>query len=179
MQITMRIFKIASMCIFALFVYTNTTLAESLPLDYKIKIALTFHFINLTQFKDGPRDSVTLCISGSKEVFGYFLAIDGLKGDKYTMNIVHKLPKDDLKECNALFIERNEPKYISDLLNQLRAQPILTIGDTGVFCEIGCVFNFVKAKGDKIAFEINNYQHAKEQGLEIGHQVLSRAVRVR
>ena len=82
----------------------------------------------------------------------------------------------DLKECDLLFICSTEKKNLKAILNRIKGEPILTVGDMKNFLETGGMINLLKV-GSKVRWEIN-HTRVKESGLRLNSQLLRAAVRV-
>jgi hypothetical protein len=57
-------------------------------------------------------------------------------------------------QCHILFICRSEEERLAEILKVTRGKPILTIGDTAGFAELGVLVNLV-LEGEKLRFVIN------------------------
>ena len=57
------------------------------------------------------------------------------------------------KSCNMLYISNSEKDHLEEILEAIKNQPILVIGDTYGFAERGVGINFVII-GNKIQFEV-------------------------
>lgn len=79
----------------------------------------------------------------------------------------------DIKKCNLLFISRSEKYRLSQIINSIQDQPILTISDSKEFSGKGVIINF-RIDEDKIRFEIDeNAVH--NAGLYMSHLLLKEA----
>ena len=85
--------------------------------------------------------------------------------------LIQPIEKDsDLGKCQILFISDSEKNRLSEILDKIKALPVLTVGETDQFMESGVVINFVKKEG-KIRLEIN-LEAARQARLEISAQLL-------
>jgi hypothetical protein len=78
---------------------------------------------------------------------------------------------DDLTQCHILFLSGLEPKKLVEILAKVKAAPVLTVGETEPFLELGGMINFMKKDG-KIRLEINPAT-AQEAQLQISSKLLS------
>lgn len=83
---------------------------------------------------------------------------------------------EELLECQIVFIEESSPKKLSRILSQLKNYPILTIGDSPAFSNLGGMLH-VSVKNNRITFVANQIQ-ARSSGLEISSKLLKLATEV-
>lgn len=146
------------------------------PTEYEVKAAFIH---NVAKFVDWPITPATsegflrFCVLGP-DVFGH--AIEVLK-DKQIRNVTWQViaanGKTDLKECRVLFISGAEPGSLKRILDSVKSSPVLTIGDTEGYAELGVIVNFYLEEG-KVRFEINA-EAAKRAGLKMSSQLLKLA----
>ena len=85
--------------------------------------------------------------------------------------VIQPIEKDgDAGKCQILFISDSEKNRLSEILDKIKALPVLTVGETDQFVELGGVINFVKKEG-KVRLEINS-EAARQARLEISSQLL-------
>ncbi len=73
--------------------------------------------------------------------------------------------------CHLLFISGSEKKNLSKILDYTRGKPILTIGDTDKFADMGVLINFYLSSG-KVRFEVNE-SAVRESGLHFSYLLLN------
>ena len=74
-------------------------------------------------------------------------------------------------KCNILFISDSEKKHLGDILDKIKALPVLTVGESDQFLEQGGMINFVKKRGN-IRLEIN-LDAARQARLQISSKLLN------
>ena len=79
--------------------------------------------------------------------------------------------------CHMLFISSSEEKKLSEILDAVKNQSILTVAEIKQFVESGGIINFTVV-GEKVRFEINLGQ-AKKINLKINPKLLKLAVTVK
>ena len=84
--------------------------------------------------------------------------------------------EESLKACHLLFICRSEQKQLSDIMDIVSKNGVLTVGDTDGFTESGVAINFLIVN-NKIRFNIN-LTAAENNGLKIRSQLLRLAKKV-
>jgi hypothetical protein len=127
--------------------------------EYRVKAAFLFHFAQLV---DWPPDTLadkdkafTLCTIG-QDSFGGDLeaALQGKSIGTNPLQIRHlKLPK-EVQGCQMVFIGNRERKQIAPLLNILKDEAILTVGESNDFVKQGGMIGFFM-EDDKVRFEVN------------------------
>ena len=94
------------------------------------------------------------------------------KGTK--LNIRRKVSSGHFSDCSILFVSSSERNNLDEILNKVKASPILLIGDTPGYAEKGVGINFYK-KGTQIGFKINKKAITKS-GLKISSELLKLAI---
>lgn len=159
-----------------LFRAANVAGGEVSMTEYQVK---ALFLLNFTKYVDWPPVSFagtnTPIIIGlyGEDKFGDALkqAVEGktISGRRI---ILQRFEKDDESgKCHILFISDSEKKRLGEILDKIRALPVLTVGETDQFMEQGGVINFVKKEG-KIRLEIN-LDAARQAKLEISSKLLS------
>ena len=86
--------------------------------------------------------------------------------------VIRHIAVDESTEgCHILFISDSEKKRLGEILDKIKARPVLTVGETGQFLESGGMINFVKKEG-RIRLEIN-LDAARQAGLQISSKLLN------
>jgi len=83
---------------------------------------------------------------------------------------------DDWSKCHVLFVGASETKRLAEILNRVKAKPVLTVGEAEGFTDQGGTINFIKKDG-KVRFEID-LTAAHTAQLSISSKVLSLADKV-
>lgn len=146
--------------------------------EYQVKAAFLFHF---AQFVDWPSEAfkdaaspLTYCTVGEDPFHG---ALDGsLNGktiDGRPARVVHFRQAQEIQGCQILFLGTPEKKSINATLANLRASPVLTVGESENFVQQGGMIGFF-LEDNKVRFEINldAAEHAK---LKISARLLALA----
>jgi hypothetical protein len=81
-----------------------------------------------------------------------------------------------LKKCHLLFICPSEKKTVSEIIDFVKNQGVLTVADTQEFLEAGGIVNFV-IEDNKVRFDIN-LTASEKAGLKIRSQLLRLAKKV-
>jgi hypothetical protein len=84
---------------------------------------------------------------------------------------------EELRGCHVAFISRSESKHYAKILQVLKDENALTVGETPDFLDAGGTVTF-SFQGDSLQFEVS-LAAANNSHLEISCYLLSRARRVR
>ena len=166
--------------------------------EYKVKAAFLYNFVKFVDWpkeKMGdPNDPITIGVIG-KDPFGKAFEpvkdkkVKGRKVVVKQFKSITELKKlgesgkgeldkqiEGVKKCHLLFVCSSEKESIKEILDTLKDQSVLTVGDTNDFLESGGVINFVMEK-QKVRFEISD-SAAKRSKLKIRSQLLRLAKKV-
>lgn len=146
--------------------------------EYKVKAAFVFHFAqfvewptNAFQSENGP---LIIGILGN-DPFGS--AIDEIvRGEvvrNHPLQVQRYRTLNDVKGCHILYVCPSEASNTRAIVERLRGQSVLTVGETENFARSGGVIRFLK-EGNKIRFRIN-VQAAAEANVTISSKLLRAA----
>jgi hypothetical protein len=82
----------------------------------------------------------------------------------------------ELRSCQILFVSRSEQKRYSQVLEAVRGQSVLTVGETTTFLDAGGIVSFMMQQ-ETLQFEVNLTEATKAH-LRISSQMLALARRV-
>jgi len=182
--------------VLALFAVPQARAADSTSVrEYQVKAAFLYNFI---MFVDWPNEKIgsnnepiVIGIIGKdpfenafdpvkdkqakdrKVIIKRFKGLEELKKDQATFN----QEIETIRKCHLLFICRSEEKVAKEIIDLVKNNNVLTVGDMPKFLEVaGGIINFVLEE-QKVRFEINGTA-AKEAKLQIRSQLLRLATRV-
>ncbi len=146
--------------------------------EYQVKAAFLYNF---TKFTDWPASAfastnapIVIGVVG-EDPFGQLLD-ETVKGELVRNRplVVRRLRAgEDLSACHVLFISRSEKERLPEILNQLQAKPVLTLGDVGGFAEQGGMVNLLLVQ-KTVKLEINQAV-VETAGLRISAKLLNLA----
>jgi hypothetical protein len=148
------------------------------PAEYVIKAAYLYNF---AMFVEWPADAfsrqdspIVIGIAGTDR-FG--AALEEIVRNKKVNNrrlVVKRLQSHlDLTSCHIVFFHSGEGGKIADIVQQLRAAPVLLVGETSDFAKRGGMINFT-VEDNKVRCEIN-VAAARRGRLTISSKLLSLA----
>jgi hypothetical protein len=144
--------------------------------EYHVKALFLYNFAKYVQWPDGvfPNSNapITIGIVGDDN-FGKDLpnAVEGKTVNGRGFVIKHLSATDDPAGCQILFISRSESSHVGQILANLAAQPVLTVGEDKAFSQNGGTINFVLMDGN-VRLEIN-MDSADKAGLKISSRLLA------
>jgi hypothetical protein len=140
-----------------LLLLTGSLWASGASPEYAVKAAYIYNFVRFTEWpKSAEPATLTVCIYG-KDPFGERLAemLQGklVHGQSITLRAL-PVGTGDWDGCQAVFFGVSSRESIDAALKALRGRPILTIGESKSFAEIGGMIGFVVEDG-RVRFEVN------------------------
>ncbi|MGA3017638.1 MAG: YfiR family protein [Bryobacteraceae bacterium] len=146
----------------ALFVPVALLLAARVPVaaqvfkEYEVKAAILYKFAGFVEWPAAPAGA-PLCIGVlGHDPFGPALdqAIQGKSINGRPFVIQRFKTGQETGNCQIVFVSSSEKKVLRGILDRLRREPILTVGDTPGFCEDGGIVNLELAD-NRVHFQIN------------------------
>ena len=158
-----------------LFSLVRTAMAEPIP-EYEMKAAYLYNFAAFTTWPLQQDKKIRLCVLG-KDSFGGSLEelTKNTIGDKHI--VLSYLPNMQVAgNCQILFVDTSERPNATEILNQLRGAPVLTVTDNEDLFNAGAMIGlFVENR--RLVFDIN-YAQAKHSRLAISSKLLRIARKV-
>jgi len=149
---------------------------ETSPAEYRVK---SLFLLNFAKYVDWPANAFAAASTP--------IAIGLIGEDKFTAELAKTVEgkivsgrriviqpietDDDLGKCHILFIAGSDKKRQDEILDKIKALPVLTVGETDQFIDRGGMINFVKREG-KVRLEIN-LDASRQVRLEISARLLS------
>ena len=148
-------------------------MAQAEPTEYEVKAAFLYNFAKFATWPDaafaGPGGFLDLCVLGSNEFGTHLEQLSGQPVEGRTLRVL-PISLDQAAGCHLLFVSRSEEGRAPAILDQVRGQPVLTVGDHDGFAERGGVIN-LQVVGDNVRFEINP-DAAQQAGIALSSQLL-------
>jgi hypothetical protein len=146
--------------------------------EYQVKAAFLCNFANFVEWPaaafNGPGDPLSICVLG-RNPFGNTLqnliAGKSVEGRTFVVREIEGLR--EAGSCQILFISSSERLRFRSILESLKGQSVLSVGDTNDFIADGGVVD-LRLEGGKVRVEINS-QAAKERNLRISPHLLELA----
>lgn len=146
-------------------------------LEYHVKAAFIYNFIAFTYWPESTNQIIQLCIYGENYFGNEIEKLQNKSINKRPINVIHANEFDQLKQCQAVFFSKSlSPHHLSNALESLSNQPILTLADTATAISQGVTIN-MNLINDKIVFEVN-LAIARKSGLDISSKLLQLATKV-
>jgi hypothetical protein len=145
--------------------------------EYEIKAAYLYNFINYIEW---PADAsspaggtLTIGIVGESPFSGVFSSLNGKQIKGRTLAVKQIASLKDADGCQIVFVFASEKPRVTEVLDQLKDSPTLTVGEVDGFAARGGIINFILER-NKVRFEINP-DAAKRLGLNISSELLKLA----
>jgi hypothetical protein len=127
--------------------------------EYEVKAAFLFHFAQLTDWPAGALEagdpSLKLCILDDEPSRQELQnTIDGKVVGGRVLHVRTISQLQEIRDCNILFLSRDEVQRQTAIVRSLRGMPVLTVGETANFLSEGGMIRFHLEDG-KVRFDIN------------------------
>jgi hypothetical protein len=150
--------------------------------EYQLKAAVVYNFAKFVEWPPqsfaSASDPIAVCIIGENP-FGGWLGetLGGRAVGGRSFVIRHVSEPHEVTRCQILFVSSSEKKRFHAILAEIRADGVLTVGDTPGFAALGGVVN-LRLDGETVRMEVN-IESAKQKKLQISAKLLSLALIVR
>ena len=152
----------------------NQGSAQSQADEYRVKAAFLFHFAQLVVWPaDAPSADKPLgvCTVGDDPFHGALeTEVEGKTVGSRTMHVRHLKLNQDLRECQIVFVGKEEDKHIASLIATLGNAPVVTVGENEGFLLQGGIIRFC-LEDNRVRFEIN-LEAAEKAKLKISSRLL-------
>jgi hypothetical protein len=154
---------------------TGPARAQSQASEYHVKAAFLFHFVQLVEWPAGAMGNeinpITLCTMGEDPFRGDLEAtLAGKTVGTRAMIVRHLKAEEDFQGCQVLFVSGHDATRLAPLLQRLKDDPILTVGESDAFVEQGGMIQFLLVD-NKVRFAIN-VEAAERAKLKISSRLL-------
>jgi len=152
--------------------------AGDASLEYQVKAAFIFNFTQFIQWpaaafaaEDAPFIIATVGDDPSGGAIDQ--AVAGKKVEKHPVVVKHFADAAHIGECHVLFVPASQDANLPQIMKEVGAKAVLTVGETDAFPKAGGEARFYLDDG-KVRFEINPDAAAKA-GLKVSAKLLSLA----
>lgn len=160
---------------------TMPSSAQTQADEYRIKAGFIFHFAQFVEWPAGTftnsAGSITFCTLGEDPFHGDMESL--LRGKLVagkSVRVLHLKQVQDSKQCNVLFLDKNDDQLVPSALATVENLPILTVGESDDFLERGGMIRFCM-EDRRIRFEVNQ-QAAEATHLKVSARLLLLAKKV-
>ena len=143
---------------------------------YQVKALILFNF---TKYVDWPPQAfagtntpITIGIYGETKMGEALRHVVAGKSAGSRAIVVRQIQSaEDFSQCQILFIGDSAAPQMGEILDKVRAWPVLTVGEDAAFAQNGGIINFVLRNGN-VRLEID-LAAAKKAGLTISSRLLA------
>lgn len=135
--------------------------------EYDVKAVFLFNFAQFVEWPDSAFESknspLVLGVLGI-DPFGASLdeAVRGKMVDSRPMEVRRVHSVEEAKDCNILFVSASEMTQLHSVLEALKDNDVLTVGETDQFAREGGMIGFVQREGRiRLLVNLNAVQAAK------------------
>ena len=149
--------------------------AQSQADEYRVKAAFLYHFAQLVDWPAGSfgdaSQPLILCTIGDDPFHGELEnSVDGKVVDGRYIRIRHFKRISEAHSCRILFFGKVEDKALAEMLMELGNGPILTVGESDGFAQMGGMIQF-SLDDNRVRFNVN-VGAAQKSGLKISSKLL-------
>ena len=145
--------------------------------EVDLKSAFLYKFIHYAEWPQGAlgalADPIAICVV-EQETLAQVLegAVQGRTAHDRTV-VVRRVAAGDVAGCQVLFVGAPEAGRAEQVVAQVSAKPVLTVGDAEGFARRGGMINFTR-RGARLGFEINR-SAVRRAGIDLSSQLLKLA----
>jgi len=145
--------------------------------EYTVKAAITLNFARFTEWPESAlgkdQTKIKLCVLGDNIVQQAFSEIDKKQVGNRNLEVINLSRLRNLEECKMLYVSALDKNKTIQLLTEIAASHILSIGEQDYFVDYGGMVNLAMLDG-KINIQVN-VDASKQAGLTISSRVLKLA----
>ena len=143
--------------------------------EYRLKAAFLFHFAQFVEWPSNPAKApdggFIFCVVGEDPFHGDLEGtVQGKSVSGKTIRVRHIKQPQDTKECDVVFVDRNQSGRIREFIAAVSDGPVLTVGDSDDFLRQGGMIRFC-TEDRKVRFEVNQ-EAAEKANLKVSSRLL-------
>lgn len=141
--------------ILALVILCCTHTVQAQMEEQVVKAAYIYNFLRFTEWPTEPKHPFNLCILGHTPLDSELHLLEGqpIRTD-VLISVTHVSIIDDLKNCQAIYLNYRDRKQIDAVLRKLHRMPALTISDAKGVADRGVMIELGTHK-QRVTFDIN------------------------
>jgi hypothetical protein len=152
-----------------------TARADNLP-EYQLKAAFLYNFLSFTEWPASVGGRLQLCVYGQDNFGRYLDELEGARIGERVLGVRRGLTLRGLNDCQAVFIAQSAIGDLAQVLDAIKARPILTLADSPGAARQGVAIN-MGADRNHVTFEAN-LAAAQDNGLGLSAKLLRLARKV-
>lgn len=150
------------------------------PTEAALKAGFVYNFGKFTEWpaQVWAGSQLQLCVVGSEgQGAAATAAIDGRPLQGRTVRVRRGVRLDELRACQIVYVTEVDERRVTEVLRQLRGQPVLTVGDIDGFVELGGMIGLGMTAG-RVHFDIH-HEAVQAGGLRLSSQLMRLARQVK
>lgn len=116
--------------------------------------ALSLNIVRFTHWPDQQSNTFTFCVYGDNVTKEAFSSLEGKAVNSRTIQIKSLSHLVDLDQCQALYLSDLKVNFLTQVFNELKHKPVLTLGASDNFADNGGMIGLRKQDG-KLKIDIN------------------------
>lgn len=173
MLLTLNKSKPLALALIVLMAWFDNGLAQLAIEEENLVAALSLNILRFSTLPESSSTAFNLCVYGDNVTKEAFSSLESKTIGTRSLHVMPLSHLIDLDRCNALYINDVKANILSQLFNELRKKPILTIGSTESFADNGGMIGLRKTNG-KLAIDIN-LRVINESAIVVSSRLLSLA----
>ena len=144
--------------------------AESL--EYNVKAAFIFHFINFTRWPDHQNNKETrnICIYGDDSFEARLQILANANLQNKPVEIFPDIGLENSAECHIIFVDSSKKEHLTEIISYLHNKPILTVSDIDSFALNKGMIGF-RIKSGKVKLEVN-LESVRKSGIRLSSNLI-------
>lgn len=173
MSLTPNKLKPLALALIVLMAWFNNGLAQLAIEEENLVAALSLNILRFSTWPESATNAFNLCVYGDNVTKEAFSSLEAKTIGTRSLHVTPLAHLIELDKCNALYINDVKANILSQLFNEIRKKPILTIGSTEAFADNGGMIGLRKING-KLAIDIN-LRVINESAIVVSSRLLSLA----
>ncbi|HLF96196.1 MAG TPA: YfiR family protein [Methylococcaceae bacterium] len=145
-------------------------LRAELAEEYELKAAFLYNFALFTHWPGETAEPFTLCLYGPHRFGDALRQLDGKTVHDIPLSLQFPQTAQEARTCQVLFFNPDAVPRAAELLEALRAAPVLTISDHPVAWPMGTMI-VLAVDPQRVVFDINT-RRARQAGLDFSAKLL-------
>lgn len=154
-----------------------SSLAGAVTKEQAVKAGIVYNITKFVVWPSNVSDQFNLCVFGDDGLNGGLEALYGKKVNGKPIVLRRDIDRNSAKECQLAFFAKDNSSNDSEILEQLKHLPVLTVSDKPQFIDDGGMVGLIRDKR-RVSFEFDLLA-VRAAGLNVSAQLLKLAKRVK
>lgn len=155
----------------------SSSSASQEPAPPSLKAAFLLNFVKFAEWPRDTSDALTLCVLNDRAAENALAQlVSGVSINGRVVTVGRTTTRDRLSACHLVYLASDDPLSLAPVLTDLKARPVLTVGDGEQFARQGGIVGLL-VEGNRMRFAINPGA-AQRSGLRLSSKLLALATLV-